>query len=89
MSEVDKMNGVAYIDKDGVIVSVIRNELTYMTVANNNIQYMDRPFYHGLLMDRQQIQQIIDNRHLFDSGLVNAAYLLINFADSIKVEYSS
>lgn len=83
----DEMNGVCYIDRDGIIVSVIRDELTYITVADNDIRSTERPFYHGLLLNRQQVQQIIDNSHLFDAGLVNAAYLLANVCDTVQIKY--
>lgn len=84
---VDEMNGIAYIDKGSFIVSCIRNEVTYMTVSDNCISSNERPFYHGLLMNRQQVQQIIDNKHLFDNGLVNAAYLLLSICDGVSIEY--
>lgn len=78
MSEVDEMNGVCYIDDgSGIIVTTIRNKASFISFADDNIGLSDYPFYGAILMNRGQLQQIIDNKHLFDTGLVNAAYLVL------------
>lgn len=78
----DEMNGVAYVDYGSHLLQRVRNTLTVVTVADNQIACNDKPVYCGLLMNRQQMQQIIDNSHLFDVGLVNAAFLNISFVDN-------
>lgn len=79
------LNTVEYYDNQGVIVSIFRDVLTYMVSADDKLVYSDRPLYHGLLLNREQLKQIIDNKHLFDTGLVNAAYLLLNVCDSVTL----
>lgn len=83
MSEiVDEMNRVAYVDCDSHLLMEVRNTLTVVTVADNQIDFNEKPVFCGILMNRQQIQQIIDNKHLFDSGLVNSAFLNASFVDN-------
>lgn len=82
----DKHN--MYFDSGSHIYIEIRDTYTIMVSADNAIQNNIKPVYGGLLMNRQQLQQIIDNKHLFDTGLVNAAYLLANGIDDVKIEYT-
>lgn len=48
----------------------------------------DKPVYLSLLMSERQVRQIIENKHLFDLDLVNAAYLLLNHYNTLKIEYT-
>lgn len=47
----------------------------------------DKPVYLSIFMDKEQLQAIIDNEHLFDKSLVNSAYLLLSHYNSLKVAY--
>lgn len=84
---IDVNDGVMYADRGSHILIEMRNHLTVIVSADNQIDCNERPFYHGLLLNRQQVQQIIDNSHLFDAGLVNAAYLLANVCDTVQIKY--
>lgn len=76
----DKHN--MYFDSGSHIYIEIRDTLTVIASADIHIKDNVKPAYCGLLMNRQQVQQIIDNKHLFDTGLVNAAYLIARVFDT-------
>lgn len=81
----DKNN--MYFDANSHLYIEIRDTLSIIGIADIHIKNNSKPAYCGLLMNRQQIQQIIDNSHLFDSGLVNSAHIVANIFDTqIKFE---
>lgn len=59
-----------------------------MSVISGNIALNDKPVYLSLLMDKTQLQTIIDNNHLFDEHTVNAASLLLLGYNTMKLEYT-
>lgn len=46
----------------------------------------NKPVYLAVMANRQQLQPIIDNPHLFDPAFVNAAHLVIRQYEDLKIE---
>ena len=71
--------------KDGTYMTVFKNIPTFVSDASTGID-PEKPLYCGLMMNREQLQTIIDHAHLFGQPMVNAAHLVAKQFDNTRVE---
>ena len=69
--------------QNGTYATVFNDTLAF--VSNGSTGLTEKPVYCGLMMNRDQLQTIIDNAHLFGQPMVNAAHLVAMQFDHLKV----
>mgnify|MGYP003606792774 CR=1 FL=1 len=70
---------------NGNYLTFFKDTFSIISDASTGID-PDKPVYCGLMMNREQLQTIIDNAHLFGQPMVNAAYLVAKEYDQTRVE---
>lgn len=73
-----------YNNKNGTYATHFNNTLTFVANGSEGLN-PDKLVYCGLMMNRDQLQTIIDNAHLFGQPMVNAAHLVAMQFDTLKV----
>lgn len=69
---------------NGVHTTVFNGLVTFS--ANGVSEISDKPVYLSLMMSREQVQLIVDNKNLFDESMILAAEKLLNQYDTLNVE---
>lgn len=90
----DYKNSFDYNPKTNTWFTAFRNQITFVSCsANIDIAQMtyeeaiiNKPAYLAVMANRQQLQPIIDNPHLFDPAFVNAVHLLAKQYEDLKIE---
>lgn len=87
-------NAFEYIPEHGTWFTAFRNQVTFVSCsANIDIAQMsyeeaviNKPAYLAVMANRQQLQPILENPHLFDPAFVNAVHLLAKQYEDLKIE---
>lgn len=74
--------------RDGIYVIDFLGHISLIGNASD-LSSNEHPVYLSLMMDRKQIQAILDNQHLFDIGMVNAARLIALSYDAAEISYTA
>ena len=69
---------------NGSYATYFKDTPTYVSDASTGLT--EKPVYCGLMMNRDQLQTIIDNAHLFGQPMANAAHLVAMQFDNLRIE---
>lgn len=74
----------------GIYTGSIENvdALAIVSSIAADISKNEKPLYLSMMMSKNQVEQIINHSYLFDSDLVNAAKLVLDFYDNAQVSYT-
>lgn len=82
MSQIESFNGCYFMQPlDDLADSILITNSADLSKNEKNV-------YLSILMDESQLKAILDNAHLFDKSLVNAANLLMLNYKNLNIEYS-
>ena len=59
---------------------------TFAVVTDASTGLTEKPVYCGLMMNRDQLQTIIDNAHLFGQPMANAAHIALNAFNNVQFD---
>lgn len=83
MSDVPYMS--FYDCNDGVYAAGFEGNVLFLSDAVPCFNNVAKPVLLSIAMDANQLQIILDNRHLFDSAFVSAALLLADKYNDLNV----
>ena len=73
-----------YDNKNGTFATYFDDTLTFVASGSTGLN-PEKLVYCGLMMNREQLQTIIDNAYLFGQPMANAAHLVAMQFDTLKV----
>lgn len=90
----DFKNAFAYIPQQNIWFTDFKEHPSFISCSTeinaSEMTYeeaqINKPVYLAIMANRQQLQPILDNPHLFDSAFVNAAHLLAKQYEDLKIE---